>query len=321
MGVSRRDFLKAAAGGTLAVAASLTPSPVLARAPKARLPEAKGMLFDSTVCIGCRVCMVACKEYNNLPPEFSRPTDVWDNPANLSDKTYNIIKLYQQGAPMTKDQEIDGFAFVKRSCMHCVDPSCVSACPVTALTKDHVTGIVKYNKDLCIGCRYCQVACPFNIPKFQWESAFPQIKKCQLCDHRMAEGGYAACCEFCPTGASIYGNVLDLIEESKRRLALPVGKEAPYPLRRVDSGDMNVRLVTPYINHIYGYKEGGGTQVMLLSNVPVTKMGYPDLPEESTASHSETLMHTLYKGMIAPYVVLGGLFYVIYKNTGKKDLP
>lgn len=321
MGMNRREFLRAAAGGTLALAASLTPTPVLAREAKARLPQAKGILFDSTVCIGCRACMSACKEYNKLPPVFLRPTDVWDNPVNLSDKTYNMIKLYQQGEPSTKDQVTDGYAFVKQSCMHCVDPSCISACPVSALTKDPVNGIVKYNKDRCIGCRYCQVACPYNIPKFQWDSPFPEIKKCQLCDHRMAEGGYAACCEFCPTGASIYGNVLDLLQEAKRRLALPVGQESPYPLRRVDSSDMNVRLVTPYLNHIYGEKEGGGTQVLLLSRVPVTQMGYPVLAEESTASNSETLMHTLYKGMIAPYVVLGGLFYVIYKNTGKKDLP
>jgi len=321
MGLNRREFLKAAAGGTLAMAASLSPSPVLARESRVRLPQAVGILYDSTVCIGCRACMSACKEHNNLPPVFMRLTDVWDNPIDLSDKTYNIIKLYREGMPVAKDQEINGYAYVKQSCMHCVDPSCVSACPVSALSKDPHTGVVKYNKDLCIGCRYCQVACPYNIPKFQWESAFPQIKKCELCDHRMAKGGYAACCEFCPNGASIFGNVQDLLKEAKRRLALPVGKEAQYPVHRVDSSDKRSRVVTPYLNHIYGEKEGGGTQVMLLSNVPVTKMGYPPLPEESNASQSETLMHTLYKGMIAPYVVLGGLFYVIYKNTGKKDLP
>jgi len=250
-----------------------------------------------------------------------RPTDVWDNPVGLSAKTFTIVRQYRNGLPLTKDQEVNGYAFIKKNCLHCVDPACASACPVSALSKDPRTGVVTYNKSLCIGCRYCQVACPFNVPKFEWDSPFPEIKKCQLCEHRMADGGYAACCEFCPTGASIFGNVQDLLKEAKRRLALPVGKEAPYPLRRVDSKDKNVRMVTPYLNHIYGEKEGGGTQVLILSHVPATKMGYPTLGNESNASRSETLMHTLYKGMIAPYVFLGGLFYVIYKNTGKKDLP
>ena len=321
MGLSRRDFLKAAAGGTLAMATSLSPLPAWGREPTARLPGAVGILYDSTLCIGCRACMVACKEYNNLPPVHMRPTDVWDNPVGLSSKTFTIVRQYRSGLPLTKDQEVNGYAFIKKNCLHCVDPACASACPVSALSKDPRTGVVTYNKSLCIGCRYCQVACPFNVPKFEWDSPFPEIKKCQLCEHRMADGGYAACCEFCPTGASIFGNVQDLLKEAKRRLALPVGKEAPYPLRRVDSKDKNVRMVTPYLNHIYGEKEGGGTQFLILSHVPATKMGYPTLGNESNASRSETLMHTLYKGMIAPYVFLGGLFYVIYKNTGKKDLP
>jgi Fe-S-cluster-containing dehydrogenase component len=205
--------------------------------------------------------------------------------------------------------------------MHCVDPSCVSACPVSALTKSQETGVVQYNKNNCIGCRYCQVACPYNIPKFQWDQAFPQIVKCQLCNHRFAQGGYSACCEFCPTGASIFGNVSDLMKEAKRRLSLTTGQMAEYPLRRVDSPDKAVRKVTPYINHIYGAQEGGGTQVLMLANVPFNKLGLPMLPPQSQASRSETLYHTLYKGMIVPYIILGGLFFLIYKNTTGHELP
>ena len=205
--------------------------------------------------------------------------------------------------------------------MHCVDASCTSACPVGALHKDPHTGAVLYNKDVCIGCRYCQIACPYNVPKFEWDKAFPQIQKCQLCAQRIPQGGYAACCEFCPTGASIYGNVQDLMKEAKRRLSLTTGQMADYPLRRVDSPDKTQRKVTPYINHIYGAQEGGGTQVLMLANVPFNKLGLPQLPPESTASHAETLYHTLYKGMIVPYVLLGGLFYLIYKNTTNQDLP
>ena len=246
---------------------------------------------------------------------------IWDDPLDLSAKTVNIVKLYENGTGQAKDQEINGYSYIRRFCMHCADPSCTSACPVGALTKDRHTGVVKYNKDVCIGCRYCQIACPYNIPKFQWDQAFPQIVKCQLCDHRFAAGSYSACCEFCPTGASIFGNVQDLLKESKRRLGLKVGEFADYPLRRVDSPDKTRRRVTPYLNHIFGEKEGGGTQVLMLANVPFNKLGLPPLGERSPASQAETLYHTLYKGMILPYVILGGLFYLVYKNTSNQDLP
>jgi Fe-S-cluster-containing dehydrogenase component len=321
MGLSRRDFLKVSAGGGLVLASNLSPVPALAREPVPRLPEAMGILYDATVCIGCKACMAACKEYNHLPPDQSNPADVWDDPIDLSAKTYNIVKLYTNGTAQVKDREANGYSFIRRFCMHCVDPACTSACPVSALHKDPNTGVVLYNKDVCIGCRYCQVACPYNVPKFEWSKAFPQIQKCQLCNHRIVKGGYSACCEFCPTGASIFGNVQDLLKEAKRRLALPPGKMASYPLRRVDSSDKTQRLVTPYHQHIYGAKEGGGTQVLMLANVSFAKLGLPQLPPVSAASQAETLYHTLYKGMIVPYVVLGGLFYLIYKNTTNQDLP
>ena len=303
------------------MASNLTPVPALAREPVPRLPEALGILYDATVCICCKACMSACKEYNHLPPDHYDPNGIWDDPIDLSAKTVNIVKLYRNGTAQAKDQEINGYSYIRRLCMHCADPSCVSACPVSALTKDPKTGVVRYNKNNCIGCRYCQIACPYNVPKFQWDQAFPQIVKCQLCDHRSATGGYSACCEFCPTGASIFGNVQDLRKEAQRRLSLKVGEFAEYPLQRVDSPDKTHRQVTPYLNHVFGEKEGGGTQVLMLANVPFNKLGLPPLGDESTASHAETLYHTLYKGMIVPYVVLGGLFYLIYKNTTGHDLP
>jgi Fe-S-cluster-containing dehydrogenase component len=321
MGLSRRDFLKLSAGGGLLAATALGPLPALAREPAARLPQALGILYDATVCIGCKACMAVCKEYNGLPPERSTPASLWDDPLDLSAKTVNIVKLYRDGAARVKDREINGYSYVRRFCMHCVDPACVSACPVTALFKDSQTGVVRYNKDNCIGCRYCQVACPYNVPKFQWDHAFPQIVKCQLCDHRLARGGYSACCEFCPNGASIFGEVQDLLKEARRRLTLKVGEVAYYPMRRVDSMDLRERLVTPYQPKIFGERDGGGAQVLVLAGVPFQKLGFPVLGDESSASHSETLYHTLYKGMIMPYVVLGGLFYLIYKNTTGHELP
>jgi len=321
MGLSRRDFLKTAVGGGLVVASNLSPLPVWAREPVPRLPEALGILYDATLCIGCKACMAACKEYNHLPPDHSTPDSLWDNPLDLSAKTYTIVKLYKDGTGLAKDQAINGYSFVRSLCMHCVDPACTSACPVGALTKDPATGIVQYNKNVCLGCRYCQIACPYNVPKFQWDQAFPQIQKCQLCQHRIAQGSYSACCEFCPTGASIFGNVQDLLKEAKRRLSLPPGESASFPLRRVDSGDLTHRRVSPYLKHIFGAREGGGTQVLMLANVPFGKLGLPPLPDESAANYTETLFHNIYKGMFLPYMLLAGFYYLVYKNTSNQDLP
>ena len=314
MSINRRDFLKGAlAGGTLLAAGA----PAEARPNKTMPPEAVGLLYDSTLCIGCKACVAACKEVNGMPPEFSTQEQLWDTPLDLSGKTLNVIKMYKDGTGVTKDSEKDGYAFMKVSCLHCADPSCVSACPVSAMTKDPVTGIVGYDKSICIGCRYCVAACPFGVPRFQYDKALPQISKCQLCRHRMAEGKYAACAEVCPTGATLFGKVKDLHAESKRRLALKAGEEAVFP-----RGNLNTRDQSPhtaraakYIPQIYGEKEVGGTQMLKLSAVPFDKLGQPTLPDRSYASVSETMQHTLYGGLIMPLAFLGVLTYVAKRNV------
>jgi ferredoxin len=98
--------------------------------------EALGLLYDATLCIGCKACVAACKRANDNPPEFSTADKLWDTPLDTSGYTFNIIKMYRSGTMTTKDDETNGYAFMKTSCMHCADPSCVSACPVTAMTKD-----------------------------------------------------------------------------------------------------------------------------------------------------------------------------------------
>src|SRR5512136_878841 len=124
MGLSRRDFLKMSASGSLLAAANLSPVPALAREPVVRLPDSMGILYDATVCIGCKACMAACKEYNHLPVERSTPDGLWDDPRDLSAKTVNIVKLYRNGSGQVKDREVDGYSFIRRFCMPCVDPSC-----------------------------------------------------------------------------------------------------------------------------------------------------------------------------------------------------
>lgn len=316
MKMKRRDFLKAvAAGGLLSVAA---PDPARAiRARREMPPEAVGILYDSTLCVGCKVCEHACKQANNMPMEQRVDgADLWDSPVDLSSRTLNVIKRYGVSGP--KDS-VEGFAFVKRHCMHCVDPACVTACPVSALLKDPASGVVTYNKDACIGCRYCQIACPYNIPKFQWDSPFPQIVKCQLCSHLLAKGGISACCRACPTGASLFGPVAELRKEAQRRLSMTAGEYYDFPVASIDSGESQLHRAGGYVSHIYGDRELGGSQVLYLAGVPFAMLGLPDLPEDSYAALADGIQYAIYKGMVYPIVVLGGLIYLIRHRGAKKE--
>ncbi|MBT4268192.1 MAG: hydrogenase 2 operon protein HybA [Deltaproteobacteria bacterium] len=289
MKIKRRNFLKGIAGAGVGVAASpLLTGKALASEVKKLKPNHVGMLYDATKCIGCKSCEVACKKANNMPIEYD-PAGIYDAPRDLSEKTLNIIKLYK--GP-------EGTSFVKRQCMHCVDPNCVSGCPTSALNKTE-NGIVTYDKDACCGCRYCQMNCPFNIPKFEFNDFYGEIKKCELCrTTSLIKDGQPACTAACPTGAVIFGTVTLLLAEAKQRL-----KDSP--------GD--------YIDHVYGEFEGGGTSVLYLSKIPFEKLGLPNLPDYSQASLSEGIQHTLYQGLIAPAVIYAGLAAIAFKNRSGKE--
>ena len=315
MNLKRRGFIKAIGGGALAAAACVTQ----ARPNKKPSPNAVGMLYDATLCIGCKACVAACKESNGMPPETSEANPMWDAPVDLSPKTLNLIKVYKNGSAQRKDREVDGYSFVKRHCMHCVDAGCVSVCPVTAMRKDAETGIVTHHADACIGCRYCVYACPYNVPKFELDKALGQIRKCQFCVHRLKEGRLPACVEVCPTGASLFGTRQELLEEAKRRVNLEQGEVYDYPRLTLDAPQHHEKPAPQYDKHIFGENEGGGTQVLMVSGVPVHKLGLPKLPDRSYASRSETLQHTLYKGMILPGLFLFGLLYLTHRSTESLD--
>ena len=325
MAVNRRDFLKLSAAGIGCALADEVGA--VQRETKQLSPDAVGMLYDSTLCIGCKACMTACKQANGMPPETAgQPEAMWDTPLETSGRTLNVIKLYQNGNAVNKDQEIDGYAFTKRHCLHCVDPSCVSACPVSAMTKDPVTGIVQHHKDRCIGCRYCVYSCPFGIPKYEYDNPFGQIQKCQFCAHLQAKGEIPACCDVCPTGASLFGRVDDLKREAARRLGMQAGEEYEYPRGKLGAGSPgHVARAPTYLKHVYGEKELGGTQVMYMSAVPFDKIGLPvNVPDYAYPALSEGIQHMLYKWMIAPAVLLGGLLVVVGRNTrdtGHDDHP
>jgi Fe-S-cluster-containing dehydrogenase component len=315
MKIRRRDFLKGVASGT---ALAALPAPKTAAAAERRdAPGALGILYDATLCVGCQSCMVACKQANEMPAEHSGTEGIWDNPRDLSATTLNIIKKYEHGDSQLKDDE-NGYSFIKRHCMHCLEPSCVSACPVSAMTKDKETGLVRYNVDNCIGCRYCQVACPFNIPKFEWDDPTPKIVKCQLCSHLLEKGGISACCKVCPTGASLFGPVSELIAEANRRLHMTTGEEYEFPVADISGRtpeEVQVHRAGSYTESIYGEFEVGGTQVLYLSGVPFDKLGLPELPHQSYASISDGIQYAIYKGMVYPVVVLGGLLYMVNKRA------
>ncbi len=315
MGLNRRQFLKAAGGGAV-----LTVSGgVSARPNKAPPPNAIGMLYDATLCIGCKACVSACKDSNGMPPETSENNPMWDVPVDLSSKTLNVIKVFKNGDAEKKDREVNGYSFIKRHCMHCVDAGCVSVCPVTAMRKDPETGVVTHHADGCIGCRYCVYACPYNVPKFELDKAFGQIQKCQFCVHRLKEGKLPACVEVCPTGANLFGTREGMLAEARRRVGLKPGEIYQYPRLTLDAPYRHEKPAPEYGGHIFGEKEGGGTQVLMVAGVPFEKLGLPTLPEQSYASRSETVQHTVYKGMALPGLLLAGLLFAAHRSSRRVE--
>jgi len=288
MSINRRDLLKGAAvAGVGAVAGT---SPAFASEKVQAPADAVGMLYDATRCIGCRACVTACKSANDLPG------NLYDPPSDLDGYTNNIIKKYE--GP-------DEYSYMKAQCMHCVDPACTRACMVGAYKKRDF-GIVTWDGGRCIGCRYCQVACPYNIPKFQWDTATPVMQKCELCLHLLKGGGQPGCCQSCPKEAVIYGKYTDLMADAKARIAR-------YPDRYWGPDG------TP---KIFGEHDGGGTQVLYLAGLDFAKLGLPDLGDESAGGIAQKVQHGVYKGFIAPialYAILAGVMIKNRMSGGKEE--
>ncbi|RLA07058.1 MAG: hydrogenase 2 operon protein HybA [Gammaproteobacteria bacterium] len=321
--MKRRDFLKTTLTTTLGstAAVGISSQSVMARGNLKPAPDAVGMLYDSTLCVGCKACVSACKKTNNMPPvQAKNKKDTADFARDLSSKTLNVIKVYRNGNLAVKDRQINGFAFEKRSCMHCVDPGCVSVCPVTAMRHNPITGIVTYHADACIGCRNCMVGCPYNVPQFEYENPFGQIQKCQMCNQagveKIDKGGMTSCAEVCPTGATLFGSRKSLMAEAKKRMALKPGEVYNYPRGNLDKKPSHHEKEIPiYKKHIWGEKEAGGTNVLHISSIDFDKLGMPPLKDRSSASVAETVQHTLYQYMALPAVALAGLAFTVAKNS------
>jgi Fe-S-cluster-containing dehydrogenase component len=279
VGITRRTAFKLAVAGAAATLAK----PVAAAVPAAVPADAVGLLFDTTRCIGCKACVVACREANGLEPDTGSSGGLYQAPLDLNEKTKTVVKLFDDGVHRS---------YMKAQCMHCVDPACATACMLGAFKKREF-GIVTYDVTYCIGCRYCEVACPYGVPKFEWAKAAPKMVKCELCNHRIAEGRIPACAEVCPRQAVIYGKREDLLKDAKTRIADNPGK---------------------YIQKVYGEKDGGGTQCLYISHVPFEELGLPTLGEQSTPTLQRTIQHGIYKGFAAPVALYGLLGMVMLRN-------
>jgi Fe-S-cluster-containing dehydrogenase component len=300
MDCNRRFLLKSvAAAGAAAAVGEVAEARARVTAP----PDALGLLYDTTKCIGCKTCVVACREANGTRPDTENaPGGLWDMPMDLNGDTKTIIKLYKSADGQQR-------SYLKAQCMQCVDPACTNACMLGALKKlEH--GIVAYDANLCIGCRYCQTACPFNVPKFEWGKAAAKIVKCELCRQRAVgaalttangfsrypKGKGPACAEVCPREAVIYGTRDELLHEARRRMKENAGR---------------------YVPKIYGETEAGGTQVLYLSHVPFENLALPTLSDEPVPYVQQTLQHGLYQHFIGPVAVYGFLAAVVFRNRRK----
>ena len=283
--------------------------------PTAATPV-KTTLVDTTKCIGCRACQVACKQWNDREGE---QTELqlgelgFQNPATLSAKTYTLIAFHE--LPNEKAPGGLDYVFTMHRCLHCLDPACASACPTTALTR-RPDGPVTYDASKCIGCRYCIWACPWGVPTAEWDSLAPKIQKCTHCADRLdqplplARNGQEltadesqafradivvpACVKACPADALRFGEREEILQEARKRISNRPEK---------------------YINHIYGENEAGGTSVLYLASVPFEKIGFPALGDKAYPAVSRAALHAVPPAVLAVGALLGGIYSFFKRRT------
>jgi formate dehydrogenase iron-sulfur subunit len=284
--MNRRDFLKYAAGATAAtlpVAAAAQTTELTVRPTR----EFVSVLVDTTRCIGCRDCEVACATENGLPVPDGSDKSVFDKVRDTTPDQWTVVNKF--------DTDV-GPVYVKKQCMHCNQAACSTACLTQAMYKTQ-DGPVIWREDKCMGCRYCMVSCPFEIPKFEYHSAVPKIQKCILCYERLAAGEQPACVNSCPVDALTFGPRREMVREAQDRI-----HDNPYE----------------YINYIYGQDEVGGTGWLYLSQAPFEQLGFRmDLGHESVPALTQSFLY------IVPVVfLLWPAFLSGVCNAGKvEEMP
>lgn len=288
MGINRRDFLK-----TIGIATASASTPKLLKAkPKRSKEEFYSVLFDATLCIGCRKCEWACNNHNNLPNKpFASFDDksVFDEKRDLTPNNFTVLNRY----------DVEGYSqpiYVKKQCMHCSQPACASACLTEAMKKTE-EGPIIWRGNKCMGCRFCMLSCPFDIPKFEYDSANPRISKCTMCFDRISQGERPACVDICPTEAIIFGKRSKLLDEAKRRIFTNPDR---------------------YVNSVFGDGEAGGTDWLYISPVPFEKIGFKK--DMSLEAYNEPTKGFLYS---VPFVFIlwPALLLGIYNSTKDENNP
>jgi len=237
--MDRRGFLKTTlVAGTAALAGGELCAQEL-RDPE----EFVGILVDTTRCIGCRACEVACGEEHDLLVPDVLNDGALEEHRDTSDKQWMVVNKFE-----TEKGEV----FVKKQCMHCYQAACATACPTEAMEKTK-KGPVTWDGDKCIGCRYCMTSCPFDIPKFEYHEWNPKIQKCTMCFERLEQGQKPACVAACPTDALMFGTRVKNLEIARHRIYSHPDK---------------------YVHQIYGENEVGGTGYIYLSAVPFDQIGF-----------------------------------------------
>lgn len=289
--LDRRSFLSAAGAGLLGVA-----SPAAASVSAEPSPGRKGVLVDTTVCVGCRSCEQACKESHGMPtggPETYEDDAVFATARRPDASALTVVNRPGGERPF----------YLKTQCMHCDHPACASSCIVGAFTKEE-SGAVVWDSGRCIGCRYCMVACPFQVPAFEWGKALePRIMKCDFCAPRQREGKLPACVERCPVEALTFGPREELVRVAHDRLR---------------------RSPERYASRVYGEREVGGTSWMYLTATDPAGTALPKLGTSPAPGVSESIQHGIFAYFVPPvalYSLLGLIMWDGKKGDGEGGAP
>lgn len=290
MQLDRRQFLAAVGVGALSAGAMAETT-----GSDAQAGDCYGMLVDTTQCIGCRKCEWACAQSNQLtelPLEAYEDPSVFEVPRRMTADAYTVVNRFpneqQPGTPI----------FVKAQCMHCLKPACASACIVGALHRQPA-GAVTYDAWKCIGCRYCMVACPFQVPAYEYNNALtPVVSKCNFCFKRLQEEGIGpACADICPPSCLTFARRDELLRLAREKMAAEPDR---------------------YLPHIYGEHEVGGTAWLYLTSQPAADLGFLELGEKPVPELTETIQHSVFKAGLPP-LLLFGLLGAAMKNFRKES--
>ncbi|MBI5266583.1 MAG: 4Fe-4S dicluster domain-containing protein [candidate division Zixibacteria bacterium] len=292
MTVDRREFLKIAGAGSaflLAGEARATDEP-----QAIDCGQTYGVLVDTVVCIGCRKCEWACNtehKLTDLPLPSYEDKSVFQRHRRPEHNAYTVVNRFFD-PNTTKPYSI------KVQCMHCNHPACASACIVGALRKEK-QGPVSYDAWKCIGCRYCMVACPFQVPAYEYKEPLkPQVRKCTFCAHRLEEGKKPACVSICPNEALTFGTRQELMDMAHGRITASPEK---------------------YNNYVYGESEVGGTSWMYLAPTTFDQTELPKLPDEPIPPITETIQHGIFKSFIPPLALYGILGLIMHSLKGPEQ--